>query len=135
MSTAKNVALCISVLLAFQGGGDRIDHTGSAPSDCRAYITATFLHCRFTITTCQRRVRVRDTRSVASEKLDVSTATTATDLGASEQEDGLIMHGRQHVYRVQGDGESLDREKLDGGTNGAARRGEGRGEGLLQASL
>ncbi|KYN42070.1 hypothetical protein ALC56_03208 [Trachymyrmex septentrionalis] len=25
------------------------------------------------------------------------------------------MRGRQHVYRVQGDGESLDREKLDGG--------------------
>lgn len=62
----------------------------------------------------------RDTREVASEKLDVSTATT--DLGASGQEDGLIMHGRQHVYRLQGDGESLDREKLeDGGEDGAGR--------------
>lgn len=45
--------------------------------------TTTFFHCRFTITTCQ--VRERDSRSVASEKLNVlpSTATTATDLGAS----------------------------------------------------
>ncbi|EGI58431.1 hypothetical protein G5I_13469 [Acromyrmex echinatior] len=42
------------------------------------------------------------------------------------------MHGRQHVYQVQGDGESLDREKLDGREK---RYGEGREEGLLQASL
>ncbi|KYN11999.1 L-lactate dehydrogenase A chain [Trachymyrmex cornetzi] len=42
------------------------------------------------------------------------------------------MRGRQHVYRVQGDGESLDREKLDGREK---RYGEGREERLLQASL
>lgn len=41
--------------------------------------------------------------------------------GGVGQEDGLIMRGRQHVYRVQGDGESLDREKLDGRENGAGR--------------
>ena len=52
--------------------------------------------------------------------------------GGVVQEDGLIMRGRQHVYRVQGDGESLDREKLDGREK---RYGEGREEGLLQASL
>lgn len=52
--------------------------------------------------------------------------------GGVVQEDGLIMRGRQHVYRVQGDGETLDREKLDGREK---RYGEGREEGLLQASL
>lgn len=80
MSTAKNATLCIRSVLRWSSRSYKILF------DYRAYITITFYHYRFAITT--RQVR-RDSQLVASEKLDVSPST-ATNPRASGRRMALL---------------------------------------------
>lgn len=141
MSTAKNTILCIRIdpfCPRFQG--DHIDHT-RPPFDCRTYITTTFFHCRFTITICQvGGGGGGNSRLVASEKLDVSpsTATTATDLGASGRRMALLCAAGNTCteYKVMASRWTArsSMEKRGDGAGRDAVRGAPAGESVISSS-
>lgn len=130
MSTAKKCMYCMyahrSALHAFQG--DHVDHTEPPLRPPHVH----YDHCHFSITTCQGPGTgwlvgsFREARCIAIDGDDGGDGP-----GGVEQEDGLIMRGRQHVYpstrwwSSRWTARSLTEKRGAGG--GGARRGRGKG--------